>query len=311
MPRTMGNHVWLGTMSASIAERPPEADEPFRAAPFEPLPREALRGMEHISVPIGEAINTWPRLKRAAAAFGYHGPRNFVTWVTRRRWRIYGLENLSSLRPKRGVILVSNHRSFFDMYAAAAAVFIHGSFIERLYFPVRSNFFYDNPAGMIVNSCMSGYAMWPPMFRDDRKSQLNPVGLRQMAHALAAPGGVLGIHPEGARQKGDDAYVLGAARPGVGKLIEQCHPDTEILPFYILGLSNDLIGEIRQRLSAEPGPDIRIHWGTSIRCGDLRERCAGAQDMAENLLQVVHDLGQRDRAVVAGATTHVRHSGPQ
>lgn len=284
-------------MGSSAVERPPEGDETYRPPEFEPLPRDPLRGIERLTVPLGEAINTWPRLKRFAASFGYHVPRNFVTWVSKRRWRIYGLENLSELRPRRGVILVSNHRSFFDMYVAAASVFIHGNFIERLYFPVRSSFFYDNPAGALVNFVMSGYAMWPPMFRDDRKIDLNPIGLRQMAYALASPGGVLGIHPEGTRQKGDDPYVLGAARPGVGKLIEQCHPDTQVLPFFILGLGNDFLEEVRLRLRSEPGPDIRMHWGTAMTVGELRERCGDAQDVADHLLQIVHDLGQQDRAV--------------
>ncbi len=288
-------------MRSSAAQRAPKR-EVYSAPPFEPLPRASLRGVERISVPIGEAINTWPRLKSFAAAFGYHVPRNFVTWATHRRWRFHGLENLSTLRPKRGVILVSNHRSFFDMYVAASAVFLHGSFIERLYFPVRSNFFYDNPAGALVNFGMSGYAMWPPMFRDARKSELNPIGLRQMAYALSTPGGVLGIHPEGTRQKGDDPYVLGAARPGVGQLIDQCHADTFILPFFILGLGNDFIKEVSLGFKRDPGPDVRMHWGTPMRCEDLRSRSAGPQDMADNLLRIVNDLAQQDRAITSGAT---------
>lgn len=286
-------------MRSNVAKRPPES-EGYIAPLFEPLPRDVLRGFEHVAVPLGEAINSWPRLKRFGASFGYHVPRNFVTWVTRHRWKIYGMENLSSLRAERGVILVSNHRSFFDMYVAACAVFTHGHFIERLYFPVRSNFFYDNPAGVLVNWIMSGYAMWPPMFRDDRKSALNRIGLSQMGYALSSPGSVLGIHPEGTRQKGDDPYVLGAARPGVGHLVEQCHDDTMILPFFTLGLGNDFLAEVQLRLQSDPAPSIRMHWGSALRCRDLRDRSNGPQDMADNLLQIVHDLGQQDRAVVAG-----------
>lgn len=287
-------------MESSAVERAPEPDEKYGRPPFPPIPREALGRMERITVALGESINTRPSLKKVAAGFGYHVPRNFVTWASARRWKIYDLENMSELRPKRGVILVSNHRSFFDMYVAAASVFRHGSFIERLYFPVRANFFYDNPAGALVNWVMSGYAMWPPVFRDERKVELNPIGIQQMTYALSEPGGVLGIHPEGARQKGDDPYVLGAARPGVGKLVELCHPDTLVLPFFILGLGNDILREVRLRLKRDPGPDIRMHWGTALRCGDLRERCTDAQDISDHLLELVHDLGQRDRAVVTG-----------
>jgi 1-acyl-sn-glycerol-3-phosphate acyltransferase len=292
-------------MRSSAVERSPEVERPYSAPAFEPLPLSALRGAERYTVALGEAINTRAGLKTFAATYSYAVPRNFVTWASRRRWRIYGMENMAKLRPQRGVILVSNHRSFFDMYIAAASIFVHGDFIERLYFPVRANFFYDNPLGALVNFMMSGYAMWPPMFRDDRKTDLNPIGLRQMSYALSAPGAVLGIHPEGARQKGDDPYMLGAARPGVGRLVEQCDPDTIVLPFFILGPSNDLAREISLRFRSAPGHDIRMHWGTPLRCGDLRERSTGAQDLADALLQIVHDLGQQDRAIVA------RSAGPQ
>lgn len=285
-------------MSSSAVQRTPDPERPHSAVPLEPLPRRSLRGAERFTVALGEAINTRPGLKSMAATFSYHVPRNFVTWVSRRRWRISGLEHMAELRPKRGVILVSNHRSFFDMYVAAASVFIHSDFIERLYFPVRSRFFYDNPVGALVNFVMSGYAMWPPMFRDERKLELNPIGMRQMAYALSEPGAVLGIHPEGTRQKGDDPYVLGAARPGVGRLIEQCHPETVVLPFFILGLGNDITKEIRMRLRRDPGPDIRMHWAAPIRCDELQKRSTGAQDTADSLLEMVHELGQQDRAMV-------------
>ncbi len=118
-------------MTSSAAQRAPERDD-YSPPPFEPLPRASLRGIERLSVPIGEAINTWPRLKSVADAFGYHVPRNYVTWAAHRRWQLHGLENLETLRPKRGVILVSNHRSVFDVYVAASVVVRHGCFIERV-----------------------------------------------------------------------------------------------------------------------------------------------------------------------------------
>lgn len=286
-------------MASSGVER--AVDPKSGAAEFEPLPRSSLRGFERIAVPIGERLNTQPGLKALAAGFGYYVPRPFVGWASRCRLRMIDEHNMSELAPKRGVILVSNHRSFFDMYVAASSIFDRGSFIDRLYFPVRSAFFYDHPAGALVNFVMSGYAMWPPMFRDERKGELNPIGLRQMAYALSTPGGVLGIHPEGTRQKGDDPYVLGAARPGVGHLIEQCHPETLVLPFFILGLGNDFLREVSLRLGPEPRPEIRIHWAPALACGELRASHTSPQAIAEHLLDVVHDLGQRDRRLVAGA----------
>ena len=279
----------------STAAKQATAPLPRPESKLEPLPREALRGFEKIAVALGESLNGNTATKDVLSGYARRVSYPFVRSLSRVRWKIFGLERMAELRPERGVILVSNHRSFFDMYVAAASIFHHGSFIDRLYFPVRSGFFYDHPLGPVINLLMSGHAMWPPMFRDDRRLQLNEIGLRQMAWALSRPGTVLGIHPEGARQRGDDPYVLGPARPGVGRLVEACHPDTLVLPFFILGLGNDLLRETQIRLGLREGPDIRIHWGAAIRCGDLREAETGPAAIAENLLQIVHELGSADR----------------
>ena len=254
-----------------------------------------LRGVEKLTVPLGEKINQGERLKNFAAAYGYHVSRPFVSWISQPRWRLFDEENMVDLKPPRGVLLVSNHRSFFDMYVAATTIFTHGDFIERLYFPVRSRFFYDNPFGPLVNALMSGFAMWPPVFRDERKESLNAIGLEQMAYALSEPGAVLGIHPEGTRQKGDDPYILGVARPGVGRLIQRCHPETLVLPFFILGPGNDLLAEVRRRIRGETSPEIRMHWGKAIPCEELQRTARSPEEIASELLLTVHDLGQRDR----------------
>ena len=96
-----------------------------------------------------------------------------------------------------------------------------------------------------------------------------------------------------------------AESPNQGGPFAGGDPDTIVLPFFILGPSNDLAREISLRFRSAPGHDIRMHWGTPLRCGDLRERSTGAQDLADALLQIVHDLGQQDRAIVA------RSAGPQ
>ena len=279
----------------STAAKRATAPLPRPESTLEPLPRQALRGFERFAVPLGEAVNRNIATKRALSGYARRVSYPFVRGLSQVRWKIFGLENMADLRPERGVILVSNHRSFFDMYVAAASIFHHARFIDRLYFPVRSGFFYDHPLGPVINLLMSGHAMWPPMFRDDRRQQLNEIGLRQMAWALSRPGTVLGIHPEGARQKGDDPYVLGPARPGVGRLVERCHPDTVVLPFFILGLGNDLLREARIRLRLLEGPDIRIHWAPAIRGGDLCETDTDPAAIAEHLLQIVHELGRADR----------------
>ncbi len=275
----------------------PQVGQVLAEPAFRPLPRQNLRGFERMAVPLGEAVNTHGVLKRFASAYAYHVPRHFVSWVTRRRWQLSGLEHIEALKPPRGVILVSNHRSFFDMYVSAAALYAHASFLGRIYFPVRTSFFYDRWLGSVINFLMSGYAMWPPVFRDDRKHAMNALGLEQMAYALSLPGAVLGIHPEGTRSHDPDPYQLGRARPGVGKLVQLCHAETLVLPYFILGLGNDFMGEVRQRLSRRsPGPDIRIRYGAPLRCGDLAHIAGGPQAIADTVLGLVAELAAEDQA---------------
>ncbi len=58
--------------------------------------------------------------------------------------------------------MVSNHRSFFDLYVVSSVIVKRG-LEQRLMFPVRSQFFYDSPLGLAVNGAMSFFAMYPPV----------------------------------------------------------------------------------------------------------------------------------------------------
>ena len=85
---------------------------------------------------------------------------------------VIGEERLPPLDPGESFICVANHRSFFDLYAIAAYLVRRGM-PQRLVFPVRSNFFYDQPLGFLVNGAMSFFAMYPPVFRERAKARLN------------------------------------------------------------------------------------------------------------------------------------------
>ena len=87
---------------------------------------------------------------------------------------IEGLAELCNLEPERGVLLVSNHRSFFDQYAALMAVWTYPARWGRsLNFPVRSEFFYDKPTGLFLNYFVAAGAMYPPIYRDTTRQVLN------------------------------------------------------------------------------------------------------------------------------------------
>jgi 1-acyl-sn-glycerol-3-phosphate acyltransferase len=262
-------------------------------------PRSLIRGFEHVSIGVGNAINSKRRLKAFMQFFGRTVTATWIHWIAGRRLRLFGQEHIDGLRPERGVVLVSNHRSFFDMYVASSMLYRRkASWMRRLFFPVRTKFFYTNPLGLLINLAMSGCAMWPPVFRDERKAALNPTSMRQIGCALASTGAVLGFHPEGTRGKGPDPYELLPPKAGVGQILRVCHPDTVVLPFFILGMSSDIKQELvyMVRPPADGSGDIRIHFDAPMTAGELS---AGrdAQEIADHLHSVLVGLGEQDRAV--------------
>jgi 1-acyl-sn-glycerol-3-phosphate acyltransferase len=239
------------------------------------MPRAPLRGFERAIVPFHEKLNQSARGQRGIAFWQRHAAGRFVRWLTRERWQIQGLERIQAAPPKRGTILVSNHRSFFDMFVTLSVLFVEYGMYRNLFFPVRATFFYTNPLGPFVSGLFSGFSMWPPVFRDSRRTTLNPIGVRQLLEVLEQPGSCIGVHPEGRRHSHADPSVFLPAKPGIGHMVLDTHPDTMIVPMFIEGLNNDFMDQVWMRvLPARRRNATPIRWvfGDPIRAGDLREK---------------------------------------
>ncbi|HEY0252788.1 MAG TPA: 1-acyl-sn-glycerol-3-phosphate acyltransferase [Kofleriaceae bacterium] len=181
-----------------------------------------------------------------------------------------GLDDLLSLKPDTGIMLVSNHRSFFDQYIMLLACFMGPApWAKHLSSPVRANFFYDSPAGMLVNAAIAGGAMYPPIFRQAERRQLNDDALDKMVEIVRQPGNVLGMHPEGTRGKGPDPYKFLPAQPGVGKLALVGKP--MVIPAFILGLGNNIVEDVRQNYTKQARGDhaVIVKFGKPIDYQDL------------------------------------------
>ncbi|HSN30696.1 MAG TPA: lysophospholipid acyltransferase family protein [Kofleriaceae bacterium] len=186
------------------------------------------------------------------------------------RMFVEGLDDLCAMTPETGVMLVSNHRSFFDQYAMLLACYMGPvPWAKRLYFPVRSNFFYDQPLGIAVNALVAGGAMYPPIFRQAERRALNDGALDKMVEILRTPGNVLGMHPEGTRGKGDDPYTFLPAQPGVGKVALVGKP--VVIPAFTLGLGNNIGQDIAWNFSAKARRDHAVIsvFGKPIDFSDL------------------------------------------
>ena len=216
-----------------------------------------------------------------------------------RRMLVEGLEDLIALAPDTGVMLVANHRSFFDSYAMLLACYMGPvSWAHSLQFPVRSNFFYDRPLGIVINAAIAGGAMYPPIFRDKERRALNDEALDRMVEILKRRGNVLGMHPEGTRGKGPDPYQLLPAQPGVGKVALLARPI--VIPAFINGLGNNIVDDIRVTFTSEArrGKAIITVFGKPIDYADLaaeKPRPTLYKKCADRFMAEVKKLALRER----------------
>src|SRR4051794_41024772 len=121
-----------------------------------------LTRVEQLALRFGELANEDPRGKWLQTRFLRGISYTWVRACLSRRILAEGLDDLVALRPETGVMFVANHRSFFDQYAMLLACYMGPvPWAKSLQFPVRANFFYDQPMGMVVNAAIAGGAMYP------------------------------------------------------------------------------------------------------------------------------------------------------
>ena len=212
---------------------------------------------------------------------------------------VFGIEKVESTDASRPVLLVANHRSFFDMYTVSSVLFRRTTRPLELYFPVRARFFYDNPLGWFVNLVMGWFSMYPPFFREARdaaKREFDKYSLRRLIQ-LASEGRshVIGFHPEGKRNLNDDPYSFLPAQPGIGKVIYQAKP--QVIPVFIAGLGNDLPKQILGNWGG--GEKVRIWFGEPIDLSEFyqrSDRLRTHKEIADHLMSKIGELSSLDKA---------------
>ncbi len=224
-----------------------------------------------------------------------------------RRFRVHGLENLAPFGKKDSVLLVANHRSFFDFFTITALLYWRTRLTKRIFFPVRQNFFYDHPLGPAVNFAMSGMRMFPPVMRDKEKKAFNTYSVARCIEELNRPdiGTVLGIHPEGTRNKGDDPYAFLPAQPGVGRVALGA-TRAHVIPVFVLGMAQSITGEWRKNIAAPDAHPVDVYFGTPIDFSDLRPKSnmvttqKRAADRCLDAIKGLADLQRRGAALREG-----------
>lgn len=262
-----------------------------------PMPRPQLRGFERIAVPVMEAINASTPIRRALHRTNGKLNAAWIDYALANLVQPHGLEAVQHMTAPQGIILVSNHRSFFDMYVISTLICRRTKLMDEVMYPVRSPFFYDHPLGLAVNLAVAGASMWPPVFRDDRRRVLNPIGFEQMAASLGS-GVVMGIHPEGTRCQDPDPYTYLPTKPGLGQLLQVCQGEVRVLPCFITGMSSSVQREVSRNFhkKGQRGEPIRVWFGQPIRAADATAGLTDPAAITERVFAEVRALGELDRA---------------
>ena len=211
---------------------------------------------------------------------------------------VFGLEHFEKASVEKPLLLVANHRSFFDMYTVSSVIFRQTSRPIKLFFPVRAKFFYTSPVGWLVNLIMGWWAMYPPFFREEKeasKREFDKFSLRKVIQ-LASEGraNIIGFHPEGKRNLSENPYDFLPAQPGVGKIIYSAQP--QVVPVFIAGLGNDLKKQVLGNWTG--GRKVRIWFGEPLDLSEFYEksdRLRTHKEIGDFLMKKIAELAEQDK----------------
>jgi 1-acyl-sn-glycerol-3-phosphate acyltransferase len=258
---------------------------------------QVLGVTERIGFRIAHMMNLGWR-KRLMTFCQRHIGSLWIYLATYNLMNVFGIENVANAATDKPIVLVANHRSFFDMYTVSSVILRRTRRRITLFFPVRAKFFYDNPVGWIVNLVMGWFSMYPPFFREEgeaKKREFDKYSMRRLIQLCReGEGNMIGFHPEGKRNFEGGPYDLLPAQPGIGKVIYAARP--QVIPVFIAGLGNDLPKQIAGNWTG--GPKIRIWFGEPIDLTVFYEkgdRLRTHKEIADHLMEQIGHLGERDR----------------
>lgn len=259
---------------------------------------ECLAPLERLHVNIALRMNRepvkafWTFCQRYLGALG-------IRLVTRNLVKDFGFENVRAAHEQGALLLVANHRTYFDLFVVSSLLHRRLPGRKRLYFPIHGSYYYQSIVGIVLNQLFAFWSMFPPLFADPRRSASDRYALELLSQLCAqGRGTIMGIHPEGGRNRNPDPYSYMRFQPGTGKIIHTARP--VVIPTFIAGLENHVGRQIVRNWTG--GENVRVWFGEPV---DLTEHYAlppkGStyKRITDDVMARVADLGNRDREWLA------------
>ncbi len=224
-------------------------------------------------------------MRRSSALYNSTVMVGFTLLAVARRVQVSGLENVQGLDYSRGVMILANHRTYYDYFTILSVMArnVEQLKVERIMFPVRSAFFYERPLGIAVNMAMSGMAMFPPIMRDRAKKLWNEYAIARCIDELEENATVLGFHPEGRRHSELSSFKVGRGKLGIARIALEAET-AQVMPVFLTGITNNMLEEIRRNWMEPERYPVFLAFGPHVALDDLR----GATNVPEVERQAVN-----------------------
>lgn len=269
---------------------------------IQPTPEQwaCLLPKEKFHFRVVDAINRGTLLPPLASLYNAHISRFWVECFVRNHVVEHGFDNFRRIDPNRGVFLVANHRTFYDMFTIMGRLYTLFGNHHRICFPIRSPFFYDTLAGMFVNLTLACGAMYPPIIRDPKRKAWNSFAMEILAEVLQDRRNLVGFHPEGKRSQEPDPYQLLPGQLGTGFVIHKSRAN--VVPVYLQGFPRSVLPWPVKNLTGRPKPVVHMVMGSPL---DLAEELEGPADrrtylkITKKTMDALAQLAEREKAIRA------------
>ena len=225
--------------------------------------------------------------------------------------RVYGLEHVERVSHERPLLLVANHRSFFDMYVVSDRPLPPDALAQAALLPRARPLLLRLAGGLLVNLRDGLVVDVPALLRGRRQPEGREARVRQVLDAPARRAMPRGRgqrhrlsprrHAQQERQTPTRSF---APQPGVGKLIKEARP--QVIPVFIAGLGNDLARQVLGNWRG--GEPVRVHFGprsTSRTSTTGGLASAPTRRSADFVMSKIAELGEQDRARIDRASKQV------